>query len=232
LKLSFLCIDSTGEHETGDPIEWQNIITLKYRIYDKGDNKVVVLQSAPATTIKYTTDGSNPKEYGGVYDGEIEVPSNATYVLAVAEANGIYSEPLQIKIDRTKASGLTIEKDKLLRLYKRYKTNDTAETYQELAFLKKHGAKLSDVIITLYKVADESGEKGWIELVFDSSVIVEIDRLENSIDIIRDNFITAGKVNISLEYGIARFASGQDFLDWVAAKRMLMNDFSEQEIVQ
>jgi hypothetical protein len=41
-----------------------------------------------------------------------------------------------------------------------------------------------------------------------------------------------GKVNISLEYGIAFFATGQDFLDWVADKKKSLEDFKEGEIVQ
>ena len=232
LKLSFLCVDSTGEHETGGPVEWQNKITLKYRVFDRGDEKVVELLSAPATTIKYSTDGSNPKEYGGICDGEIIVPKDSTFVLAVAEAQGIYSETIQIKIDRTKGTSINIYKDKPLKLYKRCKTSDTAETYQELDLLKKHGGELSDVIVTLYRVDDGGGEKGWIELTVDSSLKVEIERLENSIDAVRNNFMAEGKVNISLEYGTARFATGQNFLDWVASKKKSLQDFKEQEIVQ
>lgn len=232
LKLSFLCIDSTGEHETGDPVEWQNKITLKYRVFDRGDDKIVELVSAPPANIKYTTDGSNPKEYGGIYDGEIIVPRESTFVLAVAEAQGIYSETIQIKIDRTKGACITIDRDKPLKLYRRCKTSDTAETYKELGLLKKHNAVLSDVIVTLYRVDDAGGEKGWVELTVDASLKVEIERLENSIDLVRNNFMGEGKVNISLEDGTVRFATGQDFLGWVAAKKKSLQDFKEQEIVQ
>jgi len=232
LKLSFLCVDSKGEHETGDPVEWRNKITLKYRIYDRGNDKVVELKSAPAVPIKYTTDGSNPKEYGGYYDGEIIVPKNATYVLAVAEAKGIYSDTLPIKIDWENGETITIAKDKPLKLFKRYKTNDTAETYQELDLLKKHKAQLSDVIVTFYKIDEQNNDKSWIELTVDSSMKIEIEKLVNSMNNIRDNFMNEGKVTISLEYGIARFATGQDFLDWVAGKKKTLQDFTEQEIVQ
>ena len=232
LKLSFLCVDSKGEHETGDPVEWRNKITLKYRIYDRGNDKVVELKSAPAVPIKYTTDGSNPKEYGGLYDGEFIVPKNATYVLAVAEAKGIYSDPLEIKIDWENGETITIDKDKPLKLFKRYKTNDTAETYQELDLLKKHKAQLSDVIVTFYKIDEQNNDKSWIELTVDSSMKIEIEKLVNSMNNIRDNFMNEGKVTISLEYGIARFATGQDFLDWVAGKKKTLQDFTEQEIVQ
>lgn len=232
LKLWFLCVDSKGEHETGEPVEWKNKITVKYRVYDRGEDKVVELKSAPPVSIRYTTDGSNPKEYGGIYEGEIVVPKNSTYVLAVAEAQGIYSDALQIKIDRAKGETITIDKEKPLKLYKRCKTNDTAETYQELGVLKKHNVQLSDVIVTFYRVDDNNSHKGWVELTVDSSMKVEIEKLENSMDNVRNNFMNEGKVNISLEYGIARFDTGQDFLDWVAEKKKALKDFREQEIVQ
>jgi len=232
MRLSFLCVDSTGEHETGDPVEWQNKIDLKYRIFDRGSEKVIEFVSAPAATIRYTTDGSNPKEYGGIYDGEIIVPKNCTYVLAVAENQGIYSEVLQIKIDWKSNYGITIDKNKPLKLDKRCRTDDTRETYSELELLKKHNAEISDVIITLYKSDDVSGEKGWVELTVDKSLKIKIDNIEKSIDSVRNNFMPEGKVNISLEYGTAIFATGQDFLDWVAEKKKSLQDFKEGEIVQ
>ena len=232
MRLSFLCVDSTGEHETGDPVEWQNKIDLKYRIFDRGSEKVIEFVSAPAATIRYTTDGSNPKEYGGIYDGEITVPKNCTYVLAVAEAQGIYSNVLQIKIDWKSNYGITIDKNKPLKLNKRCRTDDTRETYSELELLKKHNAELSDVIVTLYKSDDVSGEKGWVELTVDKSLKIKIDNIEKSIDSVRDNFMPEDKVNISLEYGTAIFATGQDFLDWVAEKKKSLQDFKEGEIVQ
>lgn len=232
LKISFLCVDSKGDHETGDPIEWKNKLTVKYRVYDKGDDKIVELRSAPDVPVKYTTDGSNPKEHGGIYDTEIIVPKNATFVLAVAEANELYSETLRIKIDRTGGHSLTIDKQKPLKLYKRAMTSDTTETYKELGLLNKHNANISDVIVTLYKVDENGGDKGWVQLMLDSGTRVEIDKIEKSIDDIRTNFASEGRVNINLEYNIAKFETGQNFLDWVSEKKKVLKDFKEQEIVQ
>jgi hypothetical protein len=232
LVLSFLCVDSTGEHETGEPYEWKNKITIKYRPYDKDDDKVIELKAAPNATIRYTTDGSSPKEHGGIYDSEIIVPKDATHVLAVAEANGIYSEVLTIKIDRTNRGNLVIDKQRPLKLYKKQKTNDTAETFKELGLLKKHQAQISDIFMTLYKIDENNNDKGWIEVTMDSSTRVDVEKLEDSIDNIRSNFMSEGRVNISLEYNTAVFESGQHFLDWVAENKKALKDFSEQEIIQ
>jgi len=88
------------------------------------------------------------------------------------------------------------------------------------------------VIVTFYKSDDISGRKGWIELTMDESLKIEVDSLEKSLDFVRSNFMPESKVNISLEYGTAIFATGQDFLDWVAEKKKSLQDFKEGEIVQ
>ncbi|WP_018086521.1 DUF499 domain-containing protein [Desulfurispora thermophila] len=231
LKLWFLCVDSKGEHATGEPVPWQNKITVKYRVYDRGEDKAVELKSIPPVSIRYTTDGSNPKEYGGIYQSEIVVPQDCTYVLAVAEAEGIYSETLQIKIERGKGKVISVDKEKPLRLYRHCKTNDTAETYRELDLLKKRHARISDVNVVFFRGDGKSGDS-WIDLSLGSAMIIDADKLTNSMDSIRENFLCDGNVNISLEYGVVWFGSGQDFLDWVAEKKMSFSDFKEQEIVQ
>ena len=58
MRVSFLAVDSTGEHATGEAVEWCNRITLKCREFPKGDRRMMEIQSAPAGNIRYTTDGS------------------------------------------------------------------------------------------------------------------------------------------------------------------------------
>lgn len=92
LEISFLCIDSKGEHETGQSQTWNNRITLKWRPFQDGDQKMVELRSAPDVPIKYTTDGSDPRTAGGVYDGIFMVPKGTVCILACGEKNGVASD--------------------------------------------------------------------------------------------------------------------------------------------
>jgi hypothetical protein len=232
IKLSFLCVDSTNEHETGEPVEWKNTISLKYRIIDRGDHKIVELQSSPHAQIKYTTDGSNPNEHGGVYHSEIIVPKNTTYVLAIAEAEGVYSEQLSIKLDWDPNKNFEIDKKKKLTLYKQVRTNDTAETYKQLDLLKKHGAHIKDVIVTFYKTDSNNNDNGWIELTFDAKTSVNIEKLEETMASIRKSFLEDTQVNINLEYDVTVFENGQSFIDWMTESKKSLTDFDEQEIVQ
>lgn len=230
LKLSFVCIDSTGEHETGEPVEWRNEIKVKGRIYDKGENKVLELRGTPGVKIRYTTDGSNPKENGGLYDGELIIPKNTTHILAVAEADGIYSETITIKVDWSDNGTREINKEKPLTLYKRIETQDTKSTYDELSRLKKFRATISDVRLVIYNV--DGSDNGWIELMMDKSIISNPEDIEKTIDNLRNSFLTNNNINLTLEYNKAKFESGQLFIDYIADKKKTLKDFSEEEIVQ
>lgn len=99
LRVSFLCVDTKGEHEPEVPKIWSNRITIKSRPFDKGPEKMIELRAAPEAPIRYTTDGSDPKILGAAYDGPFVVPKGTVFVLAVAEKNGIISEQHKIKID-------------------------------------------------------------------------------------------------------------------------------------
>jgi len=66
----------------------------------------------------------------------------------------------------------------------------------------------------------------------DAGTKVETGKIEKSIDDIRTTFASEGRVNVNLEYNVAKFETGQNFLDWVTEKRKVLKDFKEQEIVQ
>ncbi|MEK4165311.1 DUF499 domain-containing protein [Anoxybacillus sp. FSL W8-0104] len=230
LKLSFLCVDTSGEHGTGEPVEWTNDIKIRYKIQDTPQGKLVRFQSHPSVKIKYTTDGSDPKEHGGIYHDEFLLPDNTTFIQVVAEYNGEYFDYQTIKVEKTKDLASVINKEAKLELMKRFKTNDTNDTYSELALLKKHQATISDIQLTLFKT--DSGSSGWIDLSMDSSTIVDTDKLEQTIDHLRNSFMNDGRVSINLEYNIVRFKTGQHFLDWAMEKQLSLSDISEQEIRQ
>ncbi len=101
-----------------------------------------------------------------------------------------------------------------------------------IAGFKKHHAVIYEVLVTLYRTDEKTDEKGWIELSIDLSTPVDPQKLEEQIGSLRDNFMNAGKINISLEYTSVKFECGQDFLDWVADSKLALTDFNSQQIVQ
>jgi uncharacterized membrane protein YfhO len=232
LNLSFLCVDSSGEHQPGDSVSWQSDVKIKHKIQQTANGSLVQFQSHPSVKILYTTDGSNPKTNGGVYNGEFIVPSNASFIQVVAEHGGEYFDLQTIKVEKGKSIGLDIKKEAKLDLFKTYRTSDTNETYKDIELLKKHQAVISDVQVALLKMNEQANSKGWIELTIDSSTRVELDQLEKTIDTIRNSFMNDGKVNITLEYTILRFKTGQNFLDWAMEKGVSLTEFKGSEITQ
>ena len=181
-------------------------------------------------TIKYTTDGSNPKEHGGVYDDAIIIPENCSHVLAIAEKDGIESNQLTIKIDRQQSGGtIQINKENPLKLEKTIRINNTSDVYREIDILKKHNVKMSDVVINL--TTNEDSEK-WIEIALGKSTVIEPAKLEEQIGNMRESFMRGDKVEVALDYHQSHYESGQKFLDMVADKKMTLENFDEQEIKQ
>ncbi|MDY2883431.1 MAG: chitobiase/beta-hexosaminidase C-terminal domain-containing protein, partial [Romboutsia timonensis] len=231
LKLNFLCIDSSGVNETGEVYHWNNKIELKYRQFTKNNNRYIELKAIPEATIKYTTDGSNPKEHGGIYDESFIIPPNTVYVSAIAEKDGIESNKLEIKIDKETADPKEIQVNKIkpLKLRKNMRINETAEVYKELERFKKFSVKISDisVYISTYKDTEK-----WIEISTGKEALIEGAKLESQIENIRTNLFEGEKIDINLDYQQAYFESGQSFLDMVADKKMALEDFKEEEIEQ
>ena len=232
LKVSFICVDSTSEHPTGEPVEWIRDISVKHKIIEKADGKYMVLKSQSGVNIKYTTDGSDPKGSGGAYDGEFKIPSNATFVQFVAEHAGVYYDSQSIKIEKGKIGSPTIDKTKPLVLSRLLRAVDTSETYDQLALLKKYAESVKDVHIVLHKNDEHGRDTGWIELTLSDKIATNTEQIDNAIDSLKKSFAATGRVAVELECGVITFKSGQTFMDYANEKKLSLSDFKQGEINQ
>ena len=234
MRLSFLCVDSKGTHETGNIANWSNIITLKHRIYDSGDDKIIELKAAPQSTIKYTTDGSDPKESGGIYDGEFCIPQGSQYVLAIAENKGIFSEKSIIKVDWDKKEEWKIDKTQKLDYERKPKAklHDTKQVYEELNLLKKHHVQIADLQLTIELMSENQIDPNWLMLSIDSRLFLDAEKVEKQFEQLRENYTDMGNVNMILEYKYMLFPTGQNFLDWIADNRIDLNSINKNLIKQ
>lgn len=228
IELAFICVDSTCDHPTGEVVTWKDDVKVRYKLRDISNGKMLKLESHPNVTIKYTTDGSNPKENGGIYYDEVEIPEDTTFVQVVAEYNGYYFDVETIKVEKKKKSGVSIDNVKPLKLYRVINCNDTNATYSDIKLLKKYNAKIKDITLQILK---EGGE-GWIDLSIDSSTVVDLENLEKTIDTLKTSFMNDNRTNITLEYNTTEFNKGEEFLDWVNEKGLSLSEFNESEIMQ
>ena len=223
LKVSFLAVDSTGGHDTGEPVEWSNRITLKSREYidarpgtpeaGGGERMVEIRSAPPAVPIRYTTDGSDPAVAGGAYGEPFAVPEGARLILAVAGKDGIVSEvhrreiadkPVERPIDRTRPAVWTPPPGF------EFKTTRTA--YGFIARLKQHEGVASGLRINVQ--ADGSG--AWSELNFSDDLALDGARIEQTVEWLRA-LVADGEV--SIEARRVCYGTGQHFLDHVAETR-------------
>lgn len=223
LSLSFLCVDSTGEHNRGSLEYWKNKVIIQYRIFDKDGKKHVELKTHPKARIKYTTDGSSPKESGGLYDGVFEVLKGTKFVQAIAfnEELDVYSDVIQIAIKDDKVE---INKDTPLTLYYVLNGANTAETYKLLEGISKHNATMTGVELQVFEKSSDN-RNGWADLSFDDNTEINPSTLVKQIDAIRENFFNLKNVEVSLNVRKIKFSKGSAFEDWIAENRQDIDNY-------
>lgn len=216
LRVSFLVVDSTHEHETGEAVTWQNRITLKHQIYQSGAVKKMRLVAAPEATIHYSTDGSDPKVAGATYDGDFAIPPGAQLALAYAERDGVVSQVERIAVRWDKAETVQVDPKKPATWRRSFSANITKDSYEFLERAKKHHAQLSGVRIT---ISGEGGNKEWIELTMYEEKRVTPEMLEETLLTLRK---LQGNGQVQLGVETVYFELGQDLLEWVEEARITL----------
>ena len=206
--LSFLCVDSTGVHQTGKPCAWRNKIIIKHGISQKGNEKVVALSVVPPMPIFYTTDGSDPKTYGQNYVKPFSISPSVTRVLVVAKNAEVYSQPESIEISWDIANHVYVNPVTPVTWKRRFEQQTTQEVYDFLLSMKKHNATV------LYPRIMISG-KHWVEFTCDQELLLDVEALERTIENLRallpDNDLT-----VTLGIDQLKFPSGQHLLNAVS----------------
>ena len=219
LKISFLCIDSKTRHEQGPVIDYENRITIKHRIYQDGDKRMLEMKALPKGTILYTTDGSDPFNVGGTYQVPVAVPPGVTIVLAGAKSDNIKSAVQTIKVPLLPGQ-IELDKEKQACLKKKFLFQATADTYKWLSLLKKLSVEVSGLTISL------NGDP-WLTMDMDSELVLSAGQIEKTIAFLKENLIENAEVGI--ESNTLHFQKGQHLLDYIRETR---DTLKEEEIEQ
>jgi hypothetical protein len=207
LEVSFLAVDSTGAHETGEPFLWRNSITLKSRFYQRGGDKMLELRSAPSAPIRYSTEGSDPRNHGASYEAPFVVPPGTRLVLVVAEKAGVSSELLRLDVDWTQFAG---QRPIDLAAPATWRPGDITYTETRTSYalakrLTKHDAEAGDLNIKVI------GKQQWADLNLEQSVRLNGERLEQVIEYLR-GLVQDGEVSVVAAY--LAFPTGQRLKDY------------------
>ena len=217
LRVSFLSVDSTGEHEAGDAVAYTGRITLKSRQYLDGERRMVELRAAPDAPIRYTTDGAAPALSGGAYDGPFAVPPGTRLVLAIAEKDGIVSDQHRLEIaEKPVEKPIARDAPTVWRPAREFEFNTTRTAYGFIARLKKHGASASGLRLTVQGEAVDRGGGEWAELNLSDGLQLDGERIEQAVEHLR-GLVDSGEVAVNAKR--IHYPTGQHFLDHVADLR-------------
>ena len=209
LQVSFLCVDSKGEHTAGQAVLWKNRITIKHRVWQDGGRKMAELQSLPAVPIRYTTDGSNPKNSGGLYSGPFAVPDKAACILAHAAKDGVESDA-RFDLSWENDEAVKVDPTAPVTWQRNHKCQTTKDSFEFIERLKKYKGKAS---VPRLVIADDR----WLEVTMDDRLTLTGEQLESTITEVR-KLLPTGQVELQAD--AVAFARGQDLLDWLADAKL------------
>lgn len=232
-SLRFICIDPTGERKTGRVVEYLGEAPMKYGQRQSPQGAVMELSTNPNYEIRYTTDGSEPKENGGIYNGEIVLPKDCKYVRTATFYKGQLIDTKDIAVDTSKDSSKEkeIDPDKSVRIkwYKKRRFDDTESAYREMESL----ATLPDLFLKgggAY-IYEKENEDNYIE--YTANIQYRSDDLKAIIDLIRETNFKNRDCVVTFDYKEMLFVKGSTFIDWVNRFKVDLNKVrKEREIIQ
>ncbi|MBI3396744.1 MAG: DUF499 domain-containing protein [Spirochaetia bacterium] len=209
MNVRFKCVDTTGKHPTGKIEHWKNTLNLKYELVPQGGEVRVSIISIPEAAVKFTTDGSHPREIGGLYSGTFSV-SRKCIVQAIAQKDGIESEVLQFDVDPKAIKERKIDPSKRLVLRRDIQLNSTEKAYGFLEKMAKHSGEGSGVRVSVSQAGED---EAWSEFTSGEKLVLSAKELLDLLDYVRklffDRSFPDNSVRITL--GSLRFPSGADF---------------------
>ena len=205
LRVHFLVVDPSGQHETGDVVTWSNKLVVRNQLKDAGTKRTVQLLVAPAGKIRYTLDGSEPRE-GILHDKPIELGDAEVLLRTFAEAGGLETKT-EFRFPAKGKEDVHIDPIKAGRLVSRTgrKLDSRAKTFDGL----KHAAEKS---VTFENVTVNVGNAAQVATFFVGEVPVNAAFIEAILKIVLEKF--PPDTPVTMMFRKAHFASGHDLRDF------------------
>ena len=206
LRVAFLVTDPSGQYETGEPKEWTNRLVLRNELREESEKRVVALFVAPRGEIRFTLDGSEPRE-GTPYDTPITIDDGEVRLRAFASADGLEAKD-EFRFQAKGRSGVQIDDTLPARMISRrgpHKLDSRGATFDGL----KHAA---DKTVGFEKVTLTVGQGSQIATVMIGEVKVDAPFLTQLLENVLQKF--APDTPVTMTFLKAHFASGHDLKDF------------------
>ncbi|WAM34716.1 DUF499 domain-containing protein [Caldicellulosiruptor morganii] len=234
-KLKFLCIDSTGYHPKGEIVKYECPIMLDDNIkYSDSEGKVhIKVRTAPQATVKYTTDGTNPRYNGKVAEnGDIVIPDDAKVIIVVAEKDNVFSELKHIPVKKDERGNVvvkTVELDyekpvrlKIAGSRNKIQLYNMEEVNREIDLLRSFGGKPVKYSIDIYKDDDN-----YIVITNNIPKGIEADEFLRLIEKVKSEFYNNQVQNVAAVITELYFEDARNFEEWLKQKGKTLQDFKE-----
>lgn len=209
-RVQFLAVDPNGQFETGDVTTWTNRLSIRAKF--NASTRQVELMVAPAAALKFTLDGSEPRN-GGNYTIPIQLDGDGAKVLVFAEGGGLEAKE-KFEYPAAGASGgagsgsakaqVVIDRSKPTRLNRIINLGSRQDAYQVISLLKER-----QVIVE--KVAAVIGNSPAVVQFFLGDTPADGAYLENVLNQI--SACLPADSSLSLKIHRFQFQTGQDLLD-------------------
>ncbi len=150
LRVHVLVRDPSGQYEAGDAVTWTNDLTLRTNLHDEGAKRTVELLVAPRGSIRYTTDGSEPRE-GTPFVKPFEIDDSDVLIRAFAEADGLEAKK-EFRFPARGKPGVQIDPAKPAKFQARGAArsfDSRANTYAGLSDARERSATFEGVVLTV-----------------------------------------------------------------------------------
>ena len=202
LRVDFLVRDPSGQYETGDPEVWENQLVLRNRLRDEGgDKRQVELFVAPRGEIRYTLDGSEPRD-GKPYDGPIAIGDSEVLLRAFATGDGLEAKA-DFRFTASGKTGVHIDETRPARLVSRsgHKFDSRTSTFEGLKQAKDKAVEFENITLTV-------GQGAQIASIAIGEVQVDAAFLTRLLENVADKF--PPDTPVTMAFRKAHFVSGHD----------------------
>lgn len=205
LRVNFLVKDPSGQYQTGDPATWSNKLVLRNELSEKGSKRSVSLSVAPPGTIRYTLDGSEPRE-GILYEKPIPIGNDEVILRAFAEADGLETKA-EFRFPAKGKKGVYIDPVKPGHLVSRTgrKLDSRTKTFEGLKQATEKSATFEGIVLTVGQGTQMIG-------INVGDIPVEAPFIEALLIKVLEKFTP--DTPITMTFRKAHFSSGHDLKDF------------------
>ena len=220
LRYQFLALDPAKPELLSTVKEWTATLRVKQKLTNRGEYwelELLALPKAAGITIRYTTDGSSPKNTGATtYAGPIRVPVGTRVVCAVAQAaaHNLASAPVTISIPQKGEEARNIDPVKPATWSSPTRFDDAAAVWDFIRRLEAVTPANSVKVLDVQLTAESTEGHQHIDYIGS----IDGGYTSTALKTIADSLQTlSGPGALRLTVSSLLFTTGQSLLDWLRA---------------